>query len=80
MLFWHQQQHASFTTTDPLDCMQVVIVVGQEVAAQCKDQCAPSYLVAELQQLLASLVAAAHLSGHALLPQQVGACSIGGVL
>jgi hypothetical protein len=58
-------------------CVQAVAVVGQEVAAQCKDQDAPNHLEAGLQQLLASLVAAAHLSGLAGLPQQVSACNMG---
>jgi hypothetical protein len=57
-------------------CVQAVTAVGQEVAAQCKDQDAPNHLEAELQQLLASLVAAAHLSGLAGLPKQVRACNM----
>jgi hypothetical protein len=51
--------------------LQIVQRVGKAEAA-CDKQIAPTAeLQVELHQLLAWLIAAAHLSGHAELPQQV---------
>jgi hypothetical protein len=51
--------------------LQIVQRVGKAEAACAKHNAPTKELQVELQQLLAWLIAAAHLSGHAELPQQV---------
>jgi hypothetical protein len=51
--------------------LQIILRVGKAEAACAKHNAPTAELQVELHQLLAWLIAAAHLSGHAELPQQV---------